>query len=230
MKRGILSVFLTLSVISFAFSQTGNWFVGGSTGYSRSTQNVTGASKIALNRWDISPEIGVNILPSVQLAGALNFSHMNNDQVGFKGEAFAKRNALAPVVYCRKFWPVADHFSVFTGVFLNWLAGKSEDFAGLEYRDRGLGAQLKVGAAYAIGPRFTLIGEYGAFGYTSTWSTELISDTRVSNNDFGLGVNTLGPVFDIGIYYTFIVKDDHKIIPPKEGGKWEDDGKTIPDK
>jgi len=122
---------------------------------------------------------------------------------------------FSPTVYVRKFKKVTDNFSLFSGLYFNYLSGEETDFTPAEekFKASGFGISLGIGAAYALSPRFTAVGQYGLLGYSSI--TNKHDDTETSKeSDFNIGVNTVGSssfvqgngsgaVFNIGLYYTF---------------------------
>ena len=69
----------------------------------------------------------------------------------------------------------------------------------------GWGLNLSLGAAFAVSKTFTLVGQYGLLGY----SYEEVKFGAVNNlnplpsSNFGVNVNSLGPVFNVGLYWTF---------------------------
>jgi hypothetical protein len=124
-------------------------------------------------------------------------------------------SGFSPTVYVRKFKKVTDNFSLFSGLYFNYLSGEETDFTPTEVKVKGsgFGISLGIGMAYALSPRFTAVGQYGLLGYSSI--TYKQNDTETSKvSDFNVGVNTVGSssfvqgngsgaVFNIGLYYTF---------------------------
>jgi len=130
-------------------------------------------------------------------------------------------SSFNPTIYVRKFFPVTDNFSLFAGLYLNYLSGKSTNYgatADTKFTSSGFGTRLGVGIAYALSPRVTAVGQYGLFGFTSTTDKDNDGDKTDSNSGFDFGVNTIGAgsftqgngsgsVFNIGIYYTIVKKN-----------------------
>ena len=100
----------------------------------------------------------------------------------------------------RRFFKITDNFSTFAGIVGSYTTGSVEE-NGYSGDVCGSGVNLSIGAAYALSSRFTAVAQYGLFGYT-TQTIEFDGYERTESN-FGLNVNTLGPVFNVGIYYTF---------------------------
>ena len=95
---------------------------------------------------------------------------------------------------------MGDKFSLFTGIVGNFTTGstKVNNESGTL---TGWGLHLSLGAAYAVSKTFTVVGQYGLFGYS--YESSKINNTKNSASNFGLNVNSLGPVFNVGLYWTF---------------------------
>lgn len=111
---------------------------------------------------------------------------------------------------------MTDDFSIFSGVYLNVTSGTTTDYSGgggtNELKWSGFGLRLGVGIAYALSPRFTILGQYGLLGYQSL-STKFNGNDNGTTSTFDFGLNTIGSssfsqgngsgsVFNIGLYYT----------------------------
>ena len=92
---------------------------------------------------------------------------------------------------------------MFTGLNLSYSLTTMKDFSEptMETKMNGFGADINVGIALGLGERFTALGSYGLLGYSSM-TTDSGNDNDLTVTNFGLNVNTIGPVFNIGLYYT----------------------------
>lgn len=124
------------------------------------------------------------------------FINTNNLIIGTTTESTT--TTFAPVIYGRKFVSVAESFSLYYGAKLSF--GSSKTTGNSTSNSFGIG--LPIGAAFAVAPRFGIVGEYGLLSYVaSTNYNNGNKTTSTSTVDFG--VNTLGTPFTVGIYYTF---------------------------
>jgi len=191
-NKSIFTLFILLFAAFFGFSQKGSWYVGGQLGFNSKTEKNTGFADVTTTTWSVAPEVGTFLQKELQLGFALNLGGSNAPNTS--------ETTFSPVLYLRKFYPVGDKFSLFTGIVGNFTTGstKVNNQSGTL---SGWGLNLSLGAAYGISKTFTLVGQYGLFGYSYESATVNGDKTSVSN--FGLNVNSLGPVFNVGIYWTF---------------------------
>ena len=70
----------------------------------------------------------------------------------------------------------------------------------------GFGVNANVGLIFPLGERFTAVGKYGILGYSSLTLKDDAGVKQRTDSEFGFNVNTLGSLFNIGLYYTFIKK------------------------
>lgn len=118
---------------------------------------------------------------------------------------------MAPTLYLRYFFHLTDHFSLFTGLYLNYYYGTYKYYSytksetEMKGTHSGLGGRLGIGIAYALSPRFTAVAQYGLAGFSSIGYKD--KDNKLINTvtKFDVGINTVGTgsVFNIGLYYTF---------------------------
>ncbi|MFI5236542.1 MAG: outer membrane beta-barrel protein [Ignavibacteriales bacterium] len=177
------------------FAQKGSWYVGGQVGFNSGSEEETNESEITTTSWSVAPEIGTFLSNDLQLGFALNLSGSTEEQDTFK----TTTSNFAPVIYLRNFHKVTEQFSVFAGIVASYTTGTVE-FPGGESTISGWSANLSIGAAYALTNRFTAVAQYGLLGYTSQTMESGSNETTTTN--FGLNINSLGPVFNVGIYYT----------------------------
>src|SRR5580765_2014536 len=173
-------------------AQKGSWYIGGQLGFNSKTEKNTGSSDITTTTWSVAPEAGTFLQNNLQLGFALNLGGSNSTNTS--------ETTFSPVIYLRRFYPVGDKFSQFTGIVGNFTAGstKVNNQSGTL---SGWGLNLSLGAAYAVSKTFTVVGQYGLFGYS--YESVKFDTTKNSVSNFGLNVNSLGPVFNVGIYWTF---------------------------
>ena len=193
MKKIILAI--TISIFSLTtYAQKSSWYVGGQVGFNSGTEEESGMPDIKTSNWSFAPELGTFLKDNLQLGVALNISGKSTDKDDYS------QTKIAPVLYLRRFFKLTDSFSTFAGVVGSFTTGSVEE-NGVDGDLSGVGVNLSIGAAYALSPRFTAVAQYGLFGYTS--ETTDLGGIETTNTNFGLNVNSLGPVFNVGIYYTF---------------------------
>jgi hypothetical protein len=211
MKKQFLVLMMVL-ISSITYAQKGSWYIGGVAGYGTNTHEPTNGTKSTTSSWAFGPEIGTFLKNDIQLGFILGLNGSTDKNGDDKTSEFF---GFSPTVYVRKFKKVTDNFSLFSGLYFNYLSGEETDFIPTEekFKASGFGISLGIGAAYALSPRFTAVGQYGLLGYSSI--TNKHDDTETSKeSDFNIGVNTVGSssfvqgngsgaVFNIGIYYTF---------------------------
>ncbi|RLD21576.1 MAG: hypothetical protein DRI71_08735 [Bacteroidetes bacterium] len=207
-KTGILLVVLIIS--ASAMAQQGSWYVGGQFGFGsqKSTNfNNNRISKITVA--NISPEVGMFITDDITVGVAVNFSS-EKDNNDIADTDYDKLVLTSPVIYARKFWSIEDIFSAFVGLDFNFSTGNYKENRNdvLTTLDKvsGFGVNLNVGIAYPLGERFTAVGKYGLVGYSSTTLKDDAGTKQRTDSEFGFNVNTLGSLFNIGLYYTFLKK------------------------
>jgi hypothetical protein len=192
--KSILTQLLCLVFfISVTHAQKGSWYVGGQLGYNSRTQKNTGMPDVTTNTWSVAPEVGTFLQKELQLGFAVNLG-------GSSAPNFSE-TTFSPVLYLRRFYPVGDKFSLFTGIVGNFLTGTSKQ-SGQNSDLSGWGLNLSLGAAFGISKTFTLVGQYGLLGYS--YESTTFNGNKSSVDNFGLNVNSLGPVFNVGLYWTFI--------------------------
>jgi hypothetical protein len=197
-------IFITVLMMSMAaVAQKGSFYVGGSVGYSSSTDKPTGGANTISTSWSFAPEAGTFLQDDIQLGLALGLSGSSIKTANTKVETTTN---FSPTVYARKFFKVTDNFSVFAGAYLNFISGSSTDYTStpsVKTTDSGVGIKLGAGVAYALSPRFTAVGQYGVLGFQSV-TNKVAGTTTGTVSSFNFGVNTVGTgsVFNIGLYYT----------------------------
>lgn len=205
-------IFLVVLFISVAtMAQKGSMYVGGQFGFgSTKTTDYTNNNTISkTNLANFSPEVGMFLANDISIGLAVNFSSDKDDN-DVADTDYDKLVLTSPVIYVRKFWSIEDIFSAFVGLDVNFSTGnykeKRNDAVTTVNKVSGFGANLNVGIAYPLGKRFTAVGKYGLIGYSTATLKDDAGAKELTINDFGFNVNTLGSLFNIGLYYTFLAK------------------------
>ncbi len=214
MKK-IRFLIVVLSVLSCsAFAQKSNWYLGGQVGF-ETIKNTSHTSTPSRERRETNfankPEVGIFLADDIALGFgiAFNIDIDNDDTADTNFDIFT---ATSPFVYVRKFFSIEDIFSAFIGLDVNYSTGSfsenRNDVLTTTNKISGFGANVNIGITYPLGKRFTAIGKYGGFGYESLTIKDDAGNKQNSVSEFGFGVNSLGSVFNFGLYYTFVLRDD----------------------
>lgn len=213
MKKISILVFV-MAMTTMSYAQKGSLYIGGLAGFgSNSTEDKASGIKQTNSNWAVSPEIGTFLKDDIQLGIAFGFSGTAEE---FDGEEIMSTSLINPTVYGRKFFKITDNFSTFAGLYLGYSSGSTTDNSDsieVKMDQSGFNARLGIGIAYALSPRFTAVGQFGLFGY-STVTHEVDGEEVGTESSMDFGVNTVGgstltqgngsgSVFNIGIYYTF---------------------------
>ncbi len=203
MKRSIF-IFITLLMVSMAaMAQKGSMYLGGTVGYSSSTDKSPAGFKTVSSSWSFAPEAGTFLQDDIQLGFVLGLS---GSSVKDDNGKISSSSGFSPTIYTRKFFKITDNFSAFAGLYFNYISNKFTSYSGLssvESTSSGIGLRLGAGVAYALSPRFTAVGQYGVLGYQSVKDKVAGVDAGTTSG-FNFGVNTVGTgsVFNVGLYYT----------------------------
>ncbi len=191
-NKSTITLFVVLFTATVSYAQKNSWYVGGQLGFNSKTEKTTGSADLTTTTWNVAPEVGTFLQNNLQLGFALNLGGSNSPN--------NSETTFSPVVYLRRFYPVGDKFSLYTGIVGNFTTGSTKA-NGESGTLSGWGLNLTLGAAYAVSKTFTVVGQYGLLGYTYESTKSDNGKSSVSN--FGLNVNSLGPVFNVGLYWTF---------------------------
>jgi hypothetical protein len=196
-------ILISMIALSFAsMAQQGSWYIGGLVGVSSSKTEDTGGTEFKTTNWAFAPEFGTFLQDDIQLGIALGIS---GSKTTFDGDDESKSIEFDPTIYGRKFFSITDNFSLFAGLYLSIISETDTDYtpATVETKTSGFGARLGTGVAYALSPKFTILGQYGLLGFQST-KDKVDGDEVSKDTSFDFGMNTTGgSVFNVGIYYTF---------------------------
>jgi len=211
MKRTlILFAFVAFAMVSMA--QKGSWYIGGLVGYNISTDKPEDddADKTVSATWNANPEFGTFITNTLQIGfvgGLSGYSRKVGDDKDYT------TISVNPSVYLRNFYKFTDELSAFAGIYVNYINGTDKNYSypdGNETVDQtthaGFGGRLGIGIAYALSPRFTVLGQYGLAGFSNIVYQDNEGDKTHTESNFDFGVNTVGSgtAFNVGIYYTFV--------------------------
>lgn len=199
MKKCLLVAGTMLAALT-ANAQQGSWYAGGDVGFSsKKVKYWDGNSSMESdksNSWKFSPEIGTFLTDNVQLGIGLSLNGSESDNV--------KTSQTGGTVYSRYFFG-SGSFRPFAGLNVSILPGKQTFGNGTspDVRIFTFGTNVNAGFAYALSPKVTAVGSFGAFGFSSNSGKLDGSDEKYTETSFGLDAGTLGSRFTIGIYYTF---------------------------
>ena len=223
MKQFILLVVL-LSGTMAAQAQKGSFYIGGQAGFNSTSTEIENRgvtiTTAKSNNYSFSPEIGTFLSNQVQLGVGFTFSGSRQETpANLNTNAYNTRiNRYGGTVYSRYFFGEGV-FRPFIGLNASVLPGNStSDFGGVaggtvKANTLDIGANLNAGFGYGLTKRVTLVGSFGTFGFQRSASKQEGSDVKTTTNNFGLNANTLGNLFNVGLYFTFVSGEN------QEGGK-----------
>ena len=222
MKQLILSLALLSGTLA-AHAQKGSFYIGGQAGFNSTSTEVenrgTTTTTSKSNNYSFSPEIGTFLSNQVQLGVGFTFSGSRQEtpaNLNFSAST-ARINRYGGTIYSRYFFGEGV-FRPFIGLNASVLPGNSST----DYQDGSntlkantldIGANLNAGFGYGLTKRVTLVGSFGTFGFQRSTSKQEGNDIKTTTNNFGLNANTLGNLFNVGLYFTFISGEN------QEGGK-----------
>jgi len=167
MKKLLLFVCLMGLTSWCVNAQKGSMYIGGGAGY-----NDVG--------WTFAPEVGTWLGDDLQLGLVLGVR-------GYDERLTQLKYSVSPHFYLRKWKSVSDKFSLYVG--LNARPNLVVDFSDTGYTN--IDVFLDAGFAFAIAPRWGMVGRVASLGYI--------------RESFDLDIN-LSPssMFNVGLYYTFL--------------------------
>jgi hypothetical protein len=214
MKHLFLFTALSLSALG-AHAQKNSVYIGGQAGFNSTSTDVenngNSISTSKSNNYSFSPEIGTFLTNQVQLGVGFTFSGSRQEMPAtINNLAYNTRiNRYGGTVYSRYFFGEGN-FRPFIGLNASVLPGNSTSesvgVAGgtVKANTLDLGANLNAGFGYGLTKRVTLVGSFGTFGFQRTTSKQEGNNIKTTTNNFGLNANTLGNLFNVGLYFTFI--------------------------
>src|SRR5580765_3811293 len=111
-NKTVFALLLFVLTASVGFAQKGSWYVGGQLGFNSKTEKNTGFADVTTTTWSVAPEVGTFLQKELQLGFALNLGGSNAPNTS--------ETTFSPVLYLRKFYPMGDKFSLFTGIVGNF--------------------------------------------------------------------------------------------------------------
>lgn len=217
MKHLLLTAALAGSALA-AQAQKNSFYIGGQAGFnSTSTTNSNGGVSTTtnkLNNYSFSPEVGTFFTNQVQFGVGFTFSGSRQEYPYIVNStvntgASTDINRYGGTAYSRYFFGEGN-FRPFVGVNVSLLPGNRTDVSGgmvsttTKYSTFDFGANLNAGFGYGLSKRLAVVGSFGTFGYQSSTSKQKDTDNKITTTNFGLNANTLGNLFTVGVYYTFI--------------------------
>jgi len=214
MKHLLLIAALSLSALG-AQAQKNSVYIGGQAGFNSTSTDVENNGNSVRtsksNNYSFSPEIGTFLTNQVQLGVGFTFSGSRQETPAtINSTAYNTRiNRYGGTVYSRFFFGEGN-FRPFIGLNASVLPGNStSEFVGVaggtvKANTLDLGANLNAGFGYGLTKRVTLVGSFGTFGFQRTTSKQEGNNIKTTTNNFGLNANTLGNLFNVGLYFTFI--------------------------
>lgn len=222
MKQFFLLVAFASGTLA-AHAQKGSFYIGGQAGFNSTNTTVdnrgTSTTTSKSNNYSFSPEIGTFLSNQVQLGVGFTFSGSRQETpTTFNGPSLTTTiNRYGGTIYSRHFFGEGT-FRPFIGLNASVLPGNSTSDYGIaggnvKANTLDIGANLNAGFGYGLTKRVTLVGSFGTFGFQRSTSKPEGSDIKTTTNNFGLNANTLGNLFNVGLYFTFISGEN------QEGGK-----------
>ena len=219
MKQFFLMAALGLCA-SVAQAQKGSFYIGGQAGFNSTTTTVDGngssTTTSKLNNYSFSPEVGTFLSKNVQLGIGTTFSGSKQETPAVSiGTYSSTTNRFGGTIYSRFFFG-SGNFRPFLGLNATVLPGNSSvdsrnanaTTTTTKYTTFDVGANLNAGFGYGLTKRLTVVGSFGTFGFQNSTSKQENSSNKTTTTDFGLNVNTLGNLFTVGVYYTFLPGKD----------------------
>jgi hypothetical protein len=214
MKHFFLFAALSLGAFS-AQAQKNSFYIGGQAGFNSTSTDVENNGNTVTtsksNNYSFSPEIGTFLTNQVQLGVGFTFSGSRQEipstltSIG----TTTRINRYGGTVYSRYFFGEGN-FRPFIGLNASVLPGNSTaEYTGaagttVKANTLDIGANLNAGFGYGLTKRVTLVGSFGTFGFQRTTSKQKGNNIETTTNNFGLNANTLGNLFNVGLYFTFI--------------------------
>gem|GEM_PF-332450 len=219
MKHVLLTAALAAGTLTAA-AQKSSFYIGGQAGFNSTSTTVdnngNSTTTNKLNSYSFSPEVGTFLTNQVQLGVGFTFSGSRQETpyaVGSNATLSTNTNRYGGTVYSRYFFGEGN-FRPFVGVNVSVLPGNSTTETGgittttTRYSTFDFGANLNAGFGYGLTKRLTVVGSFGTFGYQSSTSKQKDGTMKSTTNNFGLNANTLGNLFTVGVYYTFVTGEN----------------------
>lgn len=204
-------VIITLAVAAFSlpgYAQKGSWYLGGNVGFNSTTESSTDANGETTDggkqtNWSFSPEAGTFLTNHIQLGAGITLAGSKYD-ARTKTKNTSVTTQTGVTIYSRYFFGEGN-FRPFAGVNVYVLPGSEKETRGTvetKYSIMNFGANLNAGFGYGLNSRVTVVGSFGALGFSKTTRKPEGSDAKQTTSSFGLDAGSLGDRFNVGIYYT----------------------------
>ncbi len=198
------------------FAQKGSYYLGGQVGFSNSSKKVESNEENSSSSWSFSPEVGTFLTNNVQLGLGLSFTSDTYEQANTYSN---KIKLFGAKVYSRYFFGEGSKaFRPYVGINVSVLPGTREDtnLRNIYYPDSNIYypnstkydlfkfvASLNAGFAYALSPKVTMVGSLGVLGFDSTTEkSDRANSVKETTNRFSFDLNSLGNLFNVGLYVT----------------------------
>lgn len=217
-KQVIIAALLFTAASSFAQIAAGTKYVGGILNFNSSTESSTLGSTTtklpSVSSFSGSPEVGYFVADNLAVGVSLDLTTRTITTFKADGSENAKvvSGGTGVTLYGRKFFNINESLSLFGGVNVGYTGGVTKTTAASTTTENSnfstFGASVDAGVAFNLSPKVTIVGKWAALGFNSTTTTSPNFGGSTNNlvnkeDSFGLGINTLGNPFGVGIYFSF---------------------------
>ena len=217
-KQVIIAALLFTAASSFAQIAAGTKYVGGILNFNTTTESSTLGSTTtkspSSSSFTGSPEFGYFVADNLAVGVSLDLTSRTTTNYKADGSENAKTvsGGTGVTLYGRKFFNINENLSLFGGLNVGYTGGVTKTTAASTTTENSnfstFGASVDAGVAFNLSPKVTIVGKWAALGFNSTTTTQPnfggTSNNLVNKEEsFGLGINTLGNPFGVGIYFAF---------------------------
>jgi len=209
MKKIMIFAFTAVFTLGMQ-AQQGAWWAGGTVGFggtSNTDQTSNPGPKISNSLWAFSPDVNYFLTEKIQVGVALGLVGSTNKSAGNKTSS---SSGFSPTLYARYYMPINDVLSVYSGLNIHIITGSNTNYnTGGDPNDQktkfsGFGVTADCGLAFALSNRLTALTKFGIVGFTSQTDKDVNGEKVNTTSNYGFLVNGFGPVFNFGIFYTFL--------------------------
>lgn len=211
MKK-LLTITSALLVVGSAVNaQEGSWYIGGNLGFnsSKTSTEINGNKKddYKNTEWSFAPEVGTFLSNNLQVGIGLNFGGIKRTHYNSMLDKEHSISRFGGTIYSRYFFGQGN-FRPFLGANFTILPGTSKHISTTNVEDKrntlDWGVNLNAGFAYALSSRVTVVGSFGAIGFSQNSTSSSNGNIKQKTSGFGFeNAGTLGNRFTVGVYYTF---------------------------
>ncbi|MEY4926133.1 MAG: hypothetical protein RI894_569 [Bacteroidota bacterium] len=217
-KQLILAALLLWGASSFAQIAAGTKYIGGMLRFnSNNNTSQIGSTTVktpSTSSFSGSPELGYFVIDNLAVGISLDLSSGATTFYKADGSEDSKHldSGVGVTLYSRKFFNVSENVSLFGGLNLGYHGNASKQNDGTTTTDYSsastFGASIDAGVAFNITPKITVVGKWAGLGFNSMTTTypkySQTGQDKVDKSDsFGVGINTIGNPFAVGIYFGF---------------------------